>query len=278
MEPVTLAIVGTITFGVITALSVFVRQLFLSRDKQLNDKAHKRALAQEAKALEKIRHEMQSNKRFDSHYQVLGDNKDAIQYIDQKIESILNKKFELIERYSKISLKESSEVIDGTQAPGHKSVCDLLRQEMDSEMQFYEDELKQLQEQRTRLWDSHAEMQDYLLEQEKNRNLKLAQVYHRHSSMLEKIYQRHHQSADVVTNKTLEAGTQSFNLLTSSFHFLLQFFGLSSGLSAKKVQDEILFRNKISEIEQTLNEETDEKQMDLKEAEWIDNIVSDPVT
>ena len=83
MEPLTMAIIATATFGAVTALTVFVRQLLLSRDKSLNDKAHRRVLSQETRELEKIRSEMASSKRFDSHYQVLGANKDATQYLDQ---------------------------------------------------------------------------------------------------------------------------------------------------------------------------------------------------
>jgi len=81
MEPLTVAIIGTAIFGAVTALSVFVRQILLSRDKGLNDKAQERALSQETHELEKLRTQMGSNKRFDSHYHVLGANKDAIQYL-----------------------------------------------------------------------------------------------------------------------------------------------------------------------------------------------------
>ena len=84
MEPVTIALICSAAFGVVVALSVFIRQLILSRDKNLNDKAQRRALTQEANELEKMREQMQSNKRFDSHYRVLGSNKDAIVYLDNK--------------------------------------------------------------------------------------------------------------------------------------------------------------------------------------------------
>jgi len=48
MEPVTIALICSAAFGAVVALSVFIRQLILSRDKNLNDKAQRRALTQEA--------------------------------------------------------------------------------------------------------------------------------------------------------------------------------------------------------------------------------------
>ena len=48
MEPVTIAIIGAVVFGVVVAVSAFVRQLILSRDKNLNDKAQNKALELEA--------------------------------------------------------------------------------------------------------------------------------------------------------------------------------------------------------------------------------------
>lgn len=92
MEPVSIALICAAVLGTVVVLAAFIRQILLSRDKQLNDTAQSRALSQEVKELEKMRTQMQSEKRFDSHYQVLGANKDAIKYIDTKIEEILIKK------------------------------------------------------------------------------------------------------------------------------------------------------------------------------------------
>lgn len=113
MEPVTIALICAASFGAVVALSAFIRQLLLSRDKNLNDEAQRKAINQEAGELEKMREQMQSNKRFDSHYKVLGANKDAIIYLDNKIEDILRKKAHLVERYAQVSLKESGAIVEG---------------------------------------------------------------------------------------------------------------------------------------------------------------------
>lgn len=42
MEPITIAIICATVFGVVSGLAAFIRQLILSRDKKLNDKAQKR--------------------------------------------------------------------------------------------------------------------------------------------------------------------------------------------------------------------------------------------
>ncbi|CZR30312.1 Uncharacterised protein [Legionella pneumophila] len=65
MEPVTIALICAASFGAVVALSAFIRQLLLSRDKNLNDEAQRKAINQEAGELEKMREQMQSNKRFD---------------------------------------------------------------------------------------------------------------------------------------------------------------------------------------------------------------------
>lgn len=270
MEPVTIAIIATAVFGAVTALSVFIRQLFLSRDKNLNDKAQHRALAQESKELEKLRKQMQNNKRFDSHYQVLGSNKDAIQYLDQKIEEILSKKFGLIQRYARIAVKESSAIIDGGKCTERKEVCDLLRQEIDSEIKFYNDELKDLQARRASLWDSHSGLQVYLLEQEKSRNEKLDTIYQSHTGVLEKIYLRHNDNAEKFAKQTIDAGNQTFKFLTAPWQLLLQFFKISSGISPNVAAKEKASREAVAQAEKDINRNVDndiDKELSQKDPE-----------
>lgn len=168
MDPVSIALICAAVFGVVLVVAAFIRQILLSRDKQLNDEAQSRALSQEVNELEKMRAQMQTQTRFDSHYQVLGANKEAIMYIDTKIEEILRKKTELIERYAKVTIKESDSIISGELSVDRKHDCDRLREEIDREIAFYDSELKQLQERRRSLWDTHTEFQKYLLNQEKS--------------------------------------------------------------------------------------------------------------
>ncbi|WP_133128249.1 hypothetical protein [Legionella nagasakiensis] len=253
MEPVTIAIIGTVVFGAVTALSIFVRQLLLSRDKMLNDKAQQRALAQETHELEKMRMQMENGRRFDSHYQVLGANKDAIQYLDQKIEEVLNKKLALIHRYSEMAAKQSSAIVEGETFADRKAICDRLRQEVDYEIEFYNKELEQLQARRASIWDSHADLQEYLLEQEKSRNRQLDGIYRRHTSVLEKIYIRHNENAEHVATTSIDAGTQSFKLLTEPLQFLLQFFRLSSNITPQKAKDEAASRHDVEDAESDIN-------------------------
>lgn len=186
MEPVSIALICTAALGTVVILAAFIRQILLSRDKQLNDKAQSRALTQEVKELEEIRAQMQNEKRFDSHYQVLGANKDAIRYIDTKIEEILRTKTELVERYAKVIVKESDSIVSGAVSSERKTACDRLREEIDHKIAFYDSELKELQERRASLWDAHADFQRYLLNQEKSRNASLDSLYKQHSALFGK--------------------------------------------------------------------------------------------
>ncbi|GGI81250.1 hypothetical protein [Legionella impletisoli] len=253
MEPVTIAIISTVIFGVVTTLSAFIRQLLLSRDKHLNDKAQQRALDQEAVELERLRKQMESNKRFTSHYKVLDSNKDDIQYLDQKIDDILNKKFILIQRYSELMLKESSALINGEKVDERKLVCDRLRQEIDREIEFYDEQLSQLQARRATFWDTHRDLQDYLLQQEKERNKKLDDIYERHTGLLEKIYIRHNQNSEQVTMKSIESGSQAFKLITAPLQMLLQFFNLSSNISPSRFEEERAARMDVRNTEREIN-------------------------
>jgi hypothetical protein len=227
MEPMTIALICAAVFGTVMVISAFVRQILLSRDKKLNDEAQSKAMAQEATELEKIRMQMQNTKRFDAHYQVLGANKDAIKYLDMQIEDLLRKKSELVNRYAKITVKESGEIISsGEVSVERKAACDKLRGSVDSELAFYDSELKLVQEKRSTLWGSHIEFERLLLAQEKSRNASLDSIYKQHSALLEKVYLRHIEDTEVVAVETIKAGTITFkDMLMAPIQFLMQFFG-----------------------------------------------------
>ena len=261
MEPLTIALICAAAFGTVVALSVFIRQLLLSRDKNLNDEAQRQAIAQEAGELEKMREQMQSNKRFDSHYKVLGANKDAIAYLDNKIEDILHKKAQLIERYAQVSIKESGAIVDGQISPDRKTTCDRLKFEIDEEIKFYNSELEHLQQRRTSLWDTHADLQEYLLGQEKSRNENLDYIYKQHSGLLEKIYIRHTEDSERIAKQSIDAGTSSFKMMIlAPIQFLLQYFNLSTGISLDQ-----------SKIEQAARDDVDKAEKDVNDSENSDD-------
>lgn len=257
MEPGIIALICAAAFGGVVALAAFVRQIILSRDKLLNDEAQRRAITQEASELGKMREQMQSSKRFDSHYKVLGSNKDAIIYLDNKIEEILHKKTSLIERYSQLTLKESVAIVDGKGSKDRKVACDRLKVEVDEEIKFCNDELLMFQQRRTSLWDTHKDLQEYLLKQEQSRNANLDAIYKQHSSLLEKIYLRHTDNAERVATQSINAGTTSFkSIIMAPIHFLLQYFNISSGISLSQVQVEQAARDDVDRIEKDVNDDS----------------------
>ncbi len=254
MEPVSIAIICAVVFGTVVAVSAFVRQLMLSRDKKLNDEAQERALDQEARTLERLRREMENRKRFDSHYQVLGGNKEAVQYLDQKIEETIKKKSDVINRYAVSVQKESSAIINGLSSSERKLVLDKLRDEIDNELQFYDKELEQLQQRRGVLWDTHTELQYYLLDQEKSRNDHLDKVYEFHTALLEKIYLRHNENSEHVAVESIQAGTATFReIVLAPLQLLLGYFSLSSGIAADKVKEELKTRDEVADLEKDIN-------------------------
>lgn len=254
MEPVSIAIICVAVFGAVAALTAFVRQLLLSRDKKLNDLAQQRALAQEASELEILRAQMTNSKRFDAHYQVIGANKDAIQYLDKKIEDLFTRKSDLIQRYVQVAVRESSAIISGEQPPERKIVCDKLKDEIDNELRSYEKELDNLQLRRGNLWDSHKELEEYLLEQEARRNEQLDKIYQKHSNMLEKLYVRHNENSETIAKLTTEAGTSAFNAsLKAPVNLFPGLFKSSDSASSDSVKSEIARRKKILSIQADLD-------------------------
>ncbi len=254
MDPVTIAVICAVVFGTVTALSVFVRQLLLSRDKNLNDRAQHRALLQESGELEKLRIQMENNKRFDSHYKVLGANKEEIEYLDQEIQSRLDKKKELIHRYAQTTLKESSAIIDGGQSAERKAMCDLLKTEIDRELQFYDVELQHLQTRRAAIWDARLDLQACLVAHEQSRNESLDKLYQRHTGLLEKIYCRHEKNTQRFAEKTLDAGTKSFKeSVNAPVKFLKSYFKAASHGSLHKMEEETASRKAVKDAETAMN-------------------------
>ncbi|OGV40039.1 MAG: hypothetical protein A3F46_10285 [Legionellales bacterium RIFCSPHIGHO2_12_FULL_42_9] len=255
MEPTTMALVCVSVFGVIGILAAFIRQLLLSREKRLNDAALQRALQQETHELENIRQEMLSYKRYDTHYQVLGVNKESIEHIDQQIEKILQKKTEIIHRYAEAALRESSAIVAGELGADRKLICDKLKEEIDNELKVYDNELDHLQKRRASLWDTHKELLHDIDAEEKSRNEHLDALYDHHSSLLEKVFLRHTENSEVVATKAIEASTSTFrSALMAPIYFLMSLFKISTNIDPEQAKEELADRNAILKFQLELDE------------------------
>lgn len=256
MEPFAIAIIGAVVFGVVVTLAVFIRHLILSRDKSLNDKAHMRALREEHVALEQMRAEF-SAKRFDAHYEVLGKNRDAIEYLDNKIHEILNKKLQLIEKYSNVSLEASASILEGSLSENRKNVCDLLRHEIDAEIKMYDEEIKKLQVERAKRWDAHSDLQKSLIEEEAKRNAMLDKLYVRHTTILEELFIRHNDNIDNIAEKNIESSSKDMSFLLAPLQFLLKLFKLqfsNPNVDTKVFTEELNSRKQVLELEKSILE------------------------
>lgn len=254
MDPVSVAAISALIFGAVVAFSAFIRQLFISRDKELNEKAHRRALEREIKGLDDQRIQMLNKKRFTFHYHVLGDLKDGIKYIDNQIEEVFRKKLELIQRYAKMTENESSSIIFNRSDFSRKAKIELLRKEIDSQIEFYDQELQELQRRRGSICVAHLETQQKLVEHEQSRNESLDKLYHRHTGLLEKVYLRHSEGIDTTAKESLDSGWQTYkDLFMMPVEFLKQFFSSSDGVNLQQMQDEIASRGEVLKMESELN-------------------------
>jgi len=268
MEPVTIALICATVFGAVVAISAFVRQLLLSRDKKLNDSAQRQALQKEANHLTALRKQLESTERFDIHYRMLDRNVDAIRYIDQQIEEIIEKKLALNARYSDVVFKQSSAIIDGKFTQENHQDCRLLKLEIDKELARYDEEILTLQKRRAKLWDSHQELQQQLLDQEKQRNTKLDEIYQQHTGVLEKLALRHSQDSVSVATKTLEEGTNTFKMiLLAPIKFLLAFFTKTDNIDIGTVNSEIDSREEVKNAQDEIGGYEDEYDYEYDEDE-----------
>lgn len=265
MDPGIIALICAASFGAVVALAAFIHQMVLSRDKRLNDEAQHRAIKQEAAELNKLREQMLNNKRFDAHYKALGNNKDAIFYLDRKIEDLFKKKTELILRYSELALRESGSMIDGKISKERKEACEQLKASMDDAMKVHAAELEKIQQHRNTLWDGHKDLQDSLLKQEQTRNANLDKIYEQHANLLVKIFLRHNDNAEHVATQSIHAGTATFkSIILAPLHFLLQYFNISSGITITQAQVEQAARDDVDKIERDINS-SDTQDDDLEE-------------
>lgn len=276
MGPIAIAVICATVFGVISSIAAFIHSMLTSRDKRLNDIAQQKALTQEIEGLEKLRSEMLNFKRYNVYYQVLGENKDAVQYLDQKIEEILKKKSDLIEHYAQVIVKESSAIVAGTFSLARKEGCDKLKEEVTSQLKAYDKEIEQLQKRRANLWDSHKELQDSILNQEKKHNEHMDSVYQQHSALVEKLFLRHMRVNENLTKLFIESSTNVFNaLIKTPIEFLTNFFHASKGISPSTAQDETLRRQRIAALETSINAPKELEYHSLKQKEELE---SDPAS
>lgn len=250
MDFITIALVGAATIGTIVAFSAFIRQLFLSRDKRLNDEAQRIALTQELSNLEDMRKELLNANRFKIHHQVIGDSKESIAYVELKINELLYKKKLLVEKYCLLITEELSAANPVTK----KAVYDKLKEGIDEELAFCNKELEEHQKSRAMLWGKHTDFQTHLLDDEKARNAALDQLYLTHSVVMEKIYLRHIEDVETVSKFSIEAGNASFaSIITAPLQFLASLFTLSSGIVYPVANIQLVGRQEVQQNQNFIN-------------------------
>lgn len=254
MEPFIIALICAASFGAVITVAAFIRHLLLSRDKNINDEAQKQALQQEVSNFEAIREHMQNNKRFDSHYKMLGENKEAIVQLDTKIDALVHEKITLIERYTRRSMTESRAIVRDGPSKLRKYACDRLRLEIDKKLQLYDQEIDVLQQRRKSLWTTHNELQEHLLKQEQARNANLDAIYKQHSALLEKLYIRHIDNSERIASQTMTEGTSFFqSAIMAPIQFLMGYFNVSPGITLVHTRVESARRAEVAKTQEALN-------------------------
>ena len=135
-----------------------------------------------------------------------------------------------------------------------------------------------LQERRKSLWDTHTDLQNYLLAHEKSRNESLDVIYKRHSGVLEKIYIRHTDDSEHIAKQSIEAGTATFKtIILAPIQFLLQYFNISTGISFDQSKIENAAKDDVEKAESDVND-SDGKDDDVLSDDDADSSKDDEST
>lgn|GEM_PF-6352540 len=248
----------TLSVALIGGISTFIWQLVLSRNREFNEQAQLSALSTESSVLEGLRVQLEDNKRFDAHYQVLTANKESIVYIDEKIDALLEKKSASVAKYAEQVKLLSARMInnDNNTVTSHSLM--LLKQEAQSELQAFEAELQQLQTAREKLWGISSELLFELVHEETARNKRLDELYSRHTELLEKVYLGHAQSVERIHQASIEAGSkalqQSLAAPVETMSTFWQKPTASHGQYAKHVEQELASRRALQQLSKSYND------------------------
>jgi len=254
MEPFTVAAVCAVSFGSIVALTSFVRSLLNGRNIRLNEKIMLKALSNEMKELENLRLQMEKAERYKAHYKILGSNKEAIAYLDNKIEEILQKKANFIERYGSYALNESKQMITHSCELLDTSAKQQLKKQFNNEMESLNSELKELQERRSSLFDANSQIENRLVNHESERNKVLDRIYLKQTGILEKLYVRTMEKGEVLTKESIKSETSIFkSIVMAPVELLKQFFSVSNKASVDQLKNEISNRKAVLEAEEDIN-------------------------
>ena len=260
MEPGIIALICAASFGVVVTIVAFVRQLLMSRDKKLNDEAQKRALSQEVSELKAMREQMLENGRSALDYRIFGENKLAIENLDKEIDGIFKEKMDLIKRYAELSARESEAIVDGQFSKEGKEACDKLKLAIDIQIKECNERITLIQARRKQLWGTYVDLQKHILEQEKSRSQHLDALYKQHSSLLEKVFIRHIDNTESVATQGIQAATSTFHsMVMAPIQFLMQYFGISSGINLTQVHVEQQTRDDVEQAQQDVNEKASEE-------------------
>ena len=248
----------TLSIAIIGGIGAFLLQLLLSRDKQLHQSAHLKALEKESEILEKLRAQQENSQHFSAHYKILTKNKKAIQSIDRKIDALFDKKLQMIHSYGEMVHQSATSMIKEFNPFSQKKKSASLKEHFAKSFQLYEAELEALQKRRASLWDIRADFQKNLLDEEKARNKKLDDLYSRHTDLFEKVYLSQIKSAEMIDKASIDAGKQAFEYSILSPVRLFEFFfsGAKRADLLKQTTEEMLAREVIRETEGQINSDT----------------------
>jgi hypothetical protein len=255
MDPYILILLCTLSISIVGSIGAFLWQLLLSRDKQLNQRAHLGALEKEASVLETLRGQQEGDTRFRAHYDALANNSKSIELINEKINEILEKKLQLIKEYAEMVKEESSSMIRNfsffLSSTAPSILSDTYHQTLDS----YEMELTALRTQRDKLWTISREFQAELLSAESNRNEKLDTLYSTHTALLGKVYLAQARNSDEIEKASINAGSTAFKYsIFYPLQLLASFFGLHKSPDIlRSTEDETKARTFVQAVENEIN-------------------------
>lgn len=236
MEIFLIGLICTAVFGVILSIAAFIRQLMLSRDKQLNDLALNKAFDLAAEKLGEMRQQRENfNTKFPLDFCVK-----QIEDISTDIKYYIAVKEALVSKFKDCNKNNNS---------GQLNVNALTLSDQDAALEKVETIILELIKSKHKWGEAYYEMQKEKTTNDRETNA----LFSQHTIILEKTISNNNENSEKITKELIDAGKESFqNYITLPFQAFINYFRLTKDSSPEQFEKEKTSRQKVVTTEKEL--------------------------
>jgi hypothetical protein len=224
MEALSLIVICTASFGLIAATASAIHHYLLSRNANLNQLAREKAIGYQQQALKNLRDEIKGLE-FTSHHALIEENKEAIIKVDGKINSLIEEKTKMVERYANLIYKRCGNQSSVDCEENQEHLSNMLKGQMKMLLTQMDEKLKYLQDQRSGLWTYEQSLESKLMKTEDKRNARLNKLYKQHGELLDKLQLAQNEAQSTNTEKMADTSSSLFeSMIMAPIRVIPSFF------------------------------------------------------